>query len=231
MKNQNGSYLKHDGATGMKWGIRRWRNYDGTLTSEGKERYNYYTPKKAKSIEKSFYSKWDKNGRPGGKSKMVERAEGIKSVTSSIRSTIESSSMGVKRKDDPRKKSSQELQEALQKERLAKQYEETFNTYEKTTARKAVEASAMIADLAADYFNGGAKVISGLMSMKNEEIQKKYKEEIDDEVSRIINENIDLTVEDFINMDPELSKALKERYNQISDVTNAQKRYKEVTKK
>ena len=32
--------LYHDGIKGMKWGIRRYQNYDGTLTEEGKRRYN-----------------------------------------------------------------------------------------------------------------------------------------------------------------------------------------------
>lgn len=33
--------LKHHGILGQKWGIRRFQNEDGTLTSAGKERYNY----------------------------------------------------------------------------------------------------------------------------------------------------------------------------------------------
>lgn len=33
--------LYHDGQKGMHWGVRKYRNYDGTLTPAGKERYNY----------------------------------------------------------------------------------------------------------------------------------------------------------------------------------------------
>ena len=32
--------LYHDGIKGMKWGVRRYQNYDGTLTEEGRHRYN-----------------------------------------------------------------------------------------------------------------------------------------------------------------------------------------------
>lgn len=33
-------YLMHHGIKGQKWGVRRWQNSDGTLTSEGKQRYH-----------------------------------------------------------------------------------------------------------------------------------------------------------------------------------------------
>lgn len=34
----NDECLTHHGVKGMKWGIRRYRNYDGTLTNKGKKR-------------------------------------------------------------------------------------------------------------------------------------------------------------------------------------------------
>lgn len=35
----NDEYLMHYGVKGMKWGVRRYRNEDGSYTEEGKKRY------------------------------------------------------------------------------------------------------------------------------------------------------------------------------------------------
>lgn len=42
------SYLKHHGIKGMKWGVRRYQNSDGSLTPEGEKRYSKKNLKKAK---------------------------------------------------------------------------------------------------------------------------------------------------------------------------------------
>ena len=34
-------YLSHSGIKGMKWGVRRWQNYDGSLTEAGRIHYGY----------------------------------------------------------------------------------------------------------------------------------------------------------------------------------------------
>lgn len=51
--------LQHSGTKGMRWGIRKYRNYDGTLTPAGKERYDYS----------------DGSKKSGGSAKKVSRRE------------------------------------------------------------------------------------------------------------------------------------------------------------
>lgn len=53
-------YLAHHGIKGQKWGVRRFRNKDGTLTNAGKERYGDDSPKQERSLKEKateFYKK------------------------------------------------------------------------------------------------------------------------------------------------------------------------------
>ena len=48
------AYLQHHGILGMKWGIRRYENEDGTLTEAGKKRYNKQVKKDLKKRNKEW---------------------------------------------------------------------------------------------------------------------------------------------------------------------------------
>ena len=40
---ESNNYLQHFGVKGMKWGVRRYQNKDGTLTPNGKKHYRSWT--------------------------------------------------------------------------------------------------------------------------------------------------------------------------------------------
>lgn len=64
-------YLEHYGVLGMKWGIRRYQNADGTLTAAGQKRYKNDTPEQIERSER----------RKAKVKKFVKRAAKVAAVT------------------------------------------------------------------------------------------------------------------------------------------------------
>ena len=58
-------FLSHHGILGMKWGIRRYQNEDGSLTPEGHKRYAYSGLKKGKDTYTRYSHDNEKEIRPG----------------------------------------------------------------------------------------------------------------------------------------------------------------------
>ena len=126
--NQNELY--HHGIKGMKWGVRRYRNEDGSLTPAGKKRYDRDVQenlgkKKENRIDTSNPDpdRWVKEDITRSKKIVDTSSDVIRQLQSVERDTAPKSK---KEKLDLSKMSDQELRTKINRAILEKQYNDMF---------------------------------------------------------------------------------------------------------
>lgn len=153
------SYLAHHGIKGMKWGIRRFRNEDGTLTEVGKKRYGNYTNEKGVLTdkgEKKLASDM-KSGREG-------LISGSRNLVSGARRMVDASGSQSRNRYNKRKNLTQEEMDAMSDDDLRKlinrlNLEQQYSTLtEEPTARDRVRTGL-------DYAEATLSIVGGAMGV------------------------------------------------------------------
>lgn len=213
--------LKHSGIGGMKWGIRRWRNPDGSLTAEGKERYNYYTPKAARAKEKIYYDQYDSSS---GDSKFTKEVSGYARIPSAISKSLDDINFGVRTKSLS-SKSDKELQEAIDRARLEADYAKYYPTTTKTSTRKKIDKFLAIAGTVGLVGIEAAKIYSGVVTAEKK-VNDAYDKAVDSAASKAKIEGFlkapsKVTIQDINSMTKEefdtLTQVLK-NYNTLNAI-------------
>lgn len=135
--------LIHSGVKGMKWGVRRYQNKDGTLTDTGKKRYARDAREKEfnefDSSKGVYYKDSKKNGRtdlaadPNRYFKEdMERSKRIADTASSFTREVKNANERAMR-NTPKKRmdlsnmTDKEMREQINRELLERQYNDVFN--------------------------------------------------------------------------------------------------------
>lgn len=127
---EHANELYHWGVKGMKWGVRRYQNKDGTLTAAGKKRM-YREQFDMESKEKKEQRKYTADANRWVKEDMERSkrlADSSKQLTNDLKNANEKSIKNAKRKQmDLSQMSDKELRDQINRAFLEKQYNDMFN--------------------------------------------------------------------------------------------------------
>lgn len=156
----NNTYLAHHGIKGMKWGVRRYQNSDGSLTPAGRKRYDRdiadnLGKKKDNRIDtsKPDPNRWVRED--------LERKKRLVDTSSSLVKQLqnletETHPKSTRKIMDLSKMSDKELRDRINRELLEQQYNKLFSEIEQPTISKGRQIASDVLSV-----SGSALAVTG----------------------------------------------------------------------
>ena len=162
--------LQHWGIKGMKWGVRRYQNKDGSLTPAGKKRYDR---DKADNLSKKKENRID-TSEPNPRRWVKEDLERSRKVTSVASELVkeasklerESRPKATRKKLDLSSMTDQELRQRINRELAERQYNDLFGKEEAPTISKGREYVSNILKVAGEGLSVAGSALSIALAIK-----------------------------------------------------------------
>lgn len=153
MQNYNHSNeLYHHGIKGMRWGVRRYQNDDGSLTSAGQKRYARDAREKGFDKYDSTTGKYYKSSKKNGRTDLevdanryvkedLSRTRKLTDETANLTRNLKTANdQFIKNKSKTRMKldnmTDQQMRERINRELLERQYNDIFNPQTTSNGRQ-----------------------------------------------------------------------------------------------
>lgn len=153
--------LYHHGIKGMKWGVRRFQNADGSLTAKGKQRYgdkDTFEKQYPNDVKKSLNTAKNNMNKIGG---AVKKA---KDINSKNQKKLQEEQI----KRDVSKMSDQELQKIVNRLNMEERYKQVMNS---RAAENGKDRAGKILEYAGTAVAVGVGAVE--LMLKIQEIKKK----------------------------------------------------------
>lgn len=138
----NNNELYHWGVKGMKWGVRRYQNNDGSLTSAGRKRYERDQrenagKKKGNKVGQADPNRWVREDMERTK-RLSEASSSMVNELKNVNNKSLKNSINKKNKMDLSSMSDKEMREKINRAYLEKQYDDMFNPKKVSRGRQIV---------------------------------------------------------------------------------------------
>lgn len=141
--------LYHHGIKGQKWGVRRYQNANGTLTSAGKKRYDRDQrenagKKKGNKVGQADPNRWVKEDLERTRNLSNSTSNTLRDIDNMNRTTQKISSRKKQSKIDLSKMSDKEMRDAINRYYLERQYKDVMTSQNVTKGREYVSDTTAI---------------------------------------------------------------------------------------
>lgn len=171
--------LQHWGVKGMKWGVRRYQNKDGSLTPAGQKRYERDAREKEFNRYDESTGKYYKSSKKNGRTDLeadghryikedLERTKSLANESRNLAGNIKTmNDKAIKNKPKPdidlSKMSDKELRDAINRKFLEKQY---MDVCVPSNVSKGRERASMVLEKAGDVLAVTGSVLGVALAVK-----------------------------------------------------------------